>query len=265
MGKQSRNPRANLIDGPTQAALRELYGTVDTLADENPEISFRQQGATNVYSARQTTEVFGPDISRESRQLVRVALEQTGLFLYSRFKPSRPEQQRAFRDTIQETPFEYSITTITAAQQHLSLLALSVMNGAALPIHNRVRHTFLHALDIGPDEDGLIKSSSLIVNEFGSRTILPELSLETSYISEEEYRYQEMVDSQVMGSDEAAEKLLSTPLNTQLTSEDPLIRARATEILEARKQFAEEHDLGVLTPSAMDIRELRSYIAELFG
>lgn len=265
MGKQSRNTRANLIDGQSQIALRELYSTIDTLAEDNPDISFRQRGQTDIYSVRQSNDIFGPTIHPGSRQLIRAAIEQTGLSIYSRFKPSDPGRKNAFRETIQETTFEYSITTLTTAQQHMSFLALSIANGSALPVHNRYRHTFLHTLDTRPDEDGLIKSSSLKVNEFSARTIPPELTLETSYITEEENRYQEMIDNQTMGSNESADIILSTTLNSQLTSEDPFVRAHAMQVLEMRKQFAEDHNLGVLTPSAIDIRELREYIATLFS
>lgn len=106
------------------------------------------------------------------------------------------------------------------------------------------RHSYLNVFNRTPDEDGLIRESTLGINQFGAKVIAPEIFLANSYMTEDQYQYVQMADSQVLP-------------NT-------FVRAQGSLIQDARKNFTESQNLDLLMPNSMDIDELRTYISSLF-
>ena len=191
--------------------------------------------------------------------------QQTGLKIYSTFIPRNDKEgARQFKETILSSPFDYRATSVATNTNQVDLFEISVGNASRLPAHQRIRHSYLNVLNRVPDEDGLIRESTLGINQFGAKVIAPEIFLANSYMTEDQYQYIQMVDSQVLQSPTTARETASMPLSKKLNSSNTFVRAQGSLIQDARKNFTESQNLGLLMPNSMDIDELRTYISSLF-
>jgi hypothetical protein len=265
MGKQSRNTRENLFDPQTQGSLTRLYSEIKQAAEQNADRANHQHGMTTIDSVRSTHEVLGPTLSKQERAFVQVALEQTGLMVYSTFKPTTDEaRNRAFRNAIQRSPLEYLIAGVQADDGNLSLMDVVVGANAEVPAHQRIHHAYIDVNTFNHTE-GIIKSTTLRTTQYQARSMPPVIELNTSYTTFEEAQYNDMIEKQLVDSPETTATIVSSPLGPQLTSQNPLIRAYAESVQAGRSNTSMAHDLGVLRPSPMDIEELRESVARLFN
>ena len=265
MGKQSRNTRENLFDPQTQGSLTRLYSEIKQAVEQNGDRANHQHGMTTIDSVRSTHEVLGPTLSKQERAFVQVALEQTGLMVYSTFKPATDEaRKRAFRSAIQRSPFEYLIAGVQADDGNLSLIDVTVGANAEVPAHQRIHHAYIDINEFNHDE-GIIKSTTLLTTQYQARSMPPIIELKTSYNTLEEAQYNDMIEKQLISSPDTTATIVSSPLGHQLSSENPLVRAHAESVQAGRSDTSMAHDLGALRPSPMDIDELRATVAQLFN
>lgn len=259
---KNRTGRNNQLSPPMQSALRKIYTEVSEQATHYPELSFRQSGATSIESLRYTSDVLGTEMPRVTKYLVRAALEQVGLSLYTRFKPLSGSSR--LKEALLQSPFSYDVTTVTDGVAFLELLSIGNDKGPGLPSDQRMHQTYLNVSEGRPDKDKLVRTSALKVNEYNARSIEPEVALVTTYLREEEDSYQAMVGQQVIATETTGDASVGTATVSQMNSENPFVRSNAQIVDGMRRDFSEREQLGLIDPNIEELEELRIYIAGLF-